>query len=516
MYVTVLLIILVIVLLCAMYIAYRQKVKQQQRADGLLLQVNDYERLLRDMPHLLCYWYEGSRFVNCSQALRQLLRFEPDELIRLDQWNDRLSDGPFSPFQKSLNHLMEYGGDFYLQLTLWHGEVHVGIHGRKIPLSPGTFQTHVIVLAFTHISQFVQEHQLFAQQKREIEQLRLLCDNIPMIVWLRSEQGRLTYCNHMYGEFLNTTRGRILAENRELIAAGPNFDGTYALHQRACEQKNPVHVRTHAVWQGERKWLEVGETWLGSEFAQTVGYAMDCSELFEVEGSLQRTIRANQDMMELLSTAMCVYGPDYRLSTFNSAYQKIFGFDETWLLKRPTLGEVLDDLRERRRITEYPDFPSYKRARMGLFQTMFSPIHDTLYQPNGRTLRMVIAPHPLGGIFYLFDDITEHTQLEQNYQSLQATHRTILEHTSAPIIIFGGDHRLRVINVAFARAFDIKETQAGSHVMDLLRIMSPNDAWLANLQQHINSRTASNHLEPLVYQYLPLPDGSHFLKFATN
>lgn len=517
MHVTILFALSVFILLCSLYVMYRQKLKHWQRSEDLLLQVNDYERLLRDMPHLLCYWYEGSRFVHCSETLRELLRFEPGELIRLDQWIDRLSDSPFSPFQKSLNHLMEYGGDFYLQLTLWHGEVHVGIHGRKIALSPGTFQTHVIVLAFTHISQFVQEHQLFAQQKRDVEQLRLLCDHIPIVVWLRNDQGRLTYCNNMYGDFLNTTRGRVLAENRELISQGPNFEGTYALYQKACQQKGTANVRTHAVWQGERRLLEVGETWLGqSDLAQTVGYALDCSEISDIENSLQRTVRANHEMMELLSTAMCVYGPDYRLSTYNSAYQKIFGFDETWLLKRPTLGEVLDDLRERRRITEYPDFPSYKRARMSLFQTMFAPIHDTLYQPNGRTLRMVIAPHPLGGIFYLFDDVTEHTLLEQDYQSLRATHLNILEHTSAPIIIFGSDHRIRVINASFMRTYNIQDMGVGSHIVDLLRLLAPSDAWLTDLQHCINSRTTTNHDGSAPYQYLPLPDGSHFLKFSLN
>lgn len=516
MYGYVFLIILSSLLLAGVYVLHRQKCKYRQRADGLTLQVNDYERLLQDMPHLLCYWYEGSRFVNCSHALRQLLRFEPDELIRLDQWVSKLSDGPFSPFQKSLSHLMEYGGDFYLQLTLWHGEVHVGIQGRKIPLSPGTFQANVIVLAFTHISQFVQEHQLFSQQKRDIEQLRALCDNLPMIVWLRNDQGRITYCNHMYGAFLNTTSARVLAENRELIAAGPSFEGTYALHKKVHEKKEPVHIRTHAVWQGERRWLEVGETWLGhSDFAQTMGYVLDCTELFDIESSLQGTINASHDMMELLSTAMCVYGRDYRLVEFNSAYQKIFGFDEAWLMKKPTLGDVLDDLRERRRITEYPDFPAYKRARMSLFQTMFAPIHDTLYQPNGRTLRMVIAPHPLGGIFYLFDDITENLQLEQNYQSLQATHRSVLEHAMDPMVLFGGDHRIRLINTALFQTFRVSGVEVGHHVTDLLRLIAPSEEWLIGLQQHINSRAAAISKEgELTYQYLPLPDGSHLLKVA--
>lgn len=502
--------------LAVIAILYQQKRKYYQQTTKLKLQISDYHRLLIDMPHLFCYWHEGSRFVNCSQALRDLLRFKKNDLIHLDQWINKLSDGPFSPFQKSLTHLMEYGGDFHLQLTLWHGEVHLGIHGRKIPLSPGNFQSHIIVLAFTHISQFVQEHQLFSQQKKELEQLRVLCDHLPMIVWLRNEQGRITYCNHMYSDFLNTTSARILTENRELIATSPSFEGTYALYQRAHEKKENVHIRTHAVWQGERRWLEISENWLGhNEHTQTMGYVRDCTEVFDIESSLQRTISASNDMMELLSTSMCVYGPDYRLVSFNSAYPKIFGFDEAWLAKRPTLGDVLDDLRERRRIMEYPDFPAYKRERMSLFQKMFAPIHDTLYQPNGRTLRMVIAPHPLGGIFYLFDDITENLQLEQNYQSLKTTHHHILEHAMDPTVLFGGDHRIRLINPAFINMFRLTNIGPNSHITNLLSLIAPSEDWLLELQQLINKRVASICKEgDLRYQYLPLPDGFHLLKLS--
>lgn len=503
----------VITVIFSVFIFYRGKKQLQQKIEALSIQLNDYENLLSGMPHLLCYWYEGSRFVTCSKDLRKLLRFDEEEIIRVDQWISRLSDGPFSPFQKSMNHLMEFGGDFYLQLTLWHGDVHVGIHGRKIKLAPGAFQTHIIVLAFTHISQFVQEHQIFVEQKHKTDVLKGVANQAPMMLWARNSQGRIVYCNQQYASFLNTTVERVIAENKELLSPAPGFEGTYSLSKKVSAHHHHTNARTYAVWEGERKWLEIGETWLGIDGAKSVGYALDYTEVSDAENSLQRTARANHDMMELLSTAMCVYGTDTRLVDFNSAYIKIFEFDESFLATKPTLSEVLDDLRERRKISEGADFPAYKRSRMSLFHNMFSPIHDTLHQPNGYTLRMVISPHPYGGIFYLFDDVSEQTKLEHNYQSLNATYRHVVENLKDSLVIFGADHRVRMVNHGFKAAFAECEAELGKHIGDILRALKPSDTWLNELQQHINNRTANQYYAaPVGYQYLPLPDGSHLIK----
>ena len=73
---------------------------------------------------------------------------------------------------------------------------------------------------------------------------------------------------------------------------------------------------------------------------------------------------AHADVLESLSTAVAIFDADGKLRFYNSEYSKQFGLDEEFLTSEPTLGEVLEALRERRRMPEYADFPKYKRELM--------------------------------------------------------------------------------------------------------------------------------------------------------
>ena len=58
---------------------------------------------------------------------------------------------------------------------------------------------------------------------------------------------------------------------------------------------------------------------------------------------------------------------DKRLKFFNAAFAALWGIDAAWLALEPTLDEVLEWLRERRRLPEYVDFRAFKRERATLF-----------------------------------------------------------------------------------------------------------------------------------------------------
>ncbi len=62
----------------------------------------------------------------------------------------------------------------------------------------------------------------------------------------------------------------------------------------------------------------------------------------------------------------------------------MFGFQESFLYSKPQFGEILEDLRTRRKMQEVNNFPQHKEKRNALFNTVFEPIQEIHHQPDDR------------------------------------------------------------------------------------------------------------------------------------
>src|SRR3546814_20054127 len=103
-------------------------------------------------------------------------------------------------------------------------------------------------------------------------------------------------------------------------------------------------------------------------------------------------------MLENLSTAIAIYGRDLHLMFFNTAYAHLWELDEDFLQGHPQLGDVLEELRDRRRFTEYPNFPAYKREVLKKYATHSGQEEEMVHLPEDSTLRMDGTPQPFGGL----------------------------------------------------------------------------------------------------------------------
>ena len=74
-----------------------------------------------------------------------------------------------------------------------------------------------------------------------------------------------------------------------------------------------------------------------------------------------RIVVHHGQVLESIHAAVAIYGADKRLSFFNSAFAGLWGIEEEWLAGEPSLDELLERLRERRRVPEYADFRAFKR-----------------------------------------------------------------------------------------------------------------------------------------------------------
>src|SRR6476659_9837059 len=74
------------------------------------------------------------------------------------------------------------------------------------------------------------------------------------------------------------------------------------------------------------------------------------------QSELQQHIDAHADTLDKLATAVAIFGRDQKLTFYNRAFSRLWELSENWLDTHPADGEILDRLREGRRLPEQRDY----------------------------------------------------------------------------------------------------------------------------------------------------------------
>ena len=341
--------------------------------------------------------------------------------------------------------------------------------------------------------------------------LREMIDAIPMPVWRRDQGFAIAECNRAYAATLGISRGAVLAGGRELVPATVMGD-----------PPEPVHV----VIDGSRRLLEITEA--AAPGGGMIGFAVDRTEVETAQAELWRHVDAHAEVLEGIHAAVAVFAADKRLKFFNAAYAALWGMDAAWLTLEPTLDEVLEWLRERRRLPEYVDFRAFKRERATLFTTLIETRQELLHLPDGRTLRLSISPHPLGGLLFVHEDVTDHLALECSYNTLAQVQRATLDHLSEGVAVYGSDGRLKLHNPAFRAIWDLSAEDVAdephiSRIAEKIRgFLDDGSGWAARKQAIVARIAAQMPTSGPLYRrdgsmlqqaVVPLPDGNVLLTY---
>jgi signal transduction histidine kinase len=286
------------------------------------------------------------------------------------------------------------------------------------------------------------------EQKADFESI---LNSLPIPVWLRDKSHALRWGNLAF--LLSTGEPDL----ETALAHQASMDKSERdLATAAHSQRQTTTARRFAVMGGQRRALEF--THVPLDDGQIVGTAFDATDVSTAEARLQQHIDAHADTLDKLATAVAIFGPDQRLTFYNRAFAKLWELPEIWLDKHPTDGEVLDRLREARKLPEQRDYQAWKRQRLALYEkAREQPSEDEWHIPGGKALRVVAQPHPFGGLTFLYEDVTQQIALESSYNTLLKVQSATLDTLSEAVAVFGLDGKLKFSNAAFARIWDLTE-----------------------------------------------------------
>jgi hypothetical protein len=345
----------------------------------------------------------------------------------------------------------------------------------------------------------------------------------PVPTWAIDGGGRLVWANRAWLEAVKA----ITVE--EALRREVSFDrGADALAMEAARLgQRQEGFRWTAADGRRRAWRIVAEPTPGG--AATV-YALEVTEAEETRDTLRRHVEAHDETLNHLADAVAIFGPSRRLAFHNVAFQQLFGLDPAWLDDRPTHAELLDRLRQRRLLPEVVDYAGWKAAELEFYGAAEAGPDDGWSLPDGRTLRVVRQPHPLGGLLLLFTDITDELKLRSRFNAQLQVQTATLDKLNDAVAVFGSDGRLRLHNEAFEGFWKLggDELRAASDfdaVAELCRRVMPDPGLWLGLKARIadpdpesrvavsgEGATADGRLA--AWQTRPLPDGATLVAFS--
>jgi signal transduction histidine kinase len=359
------------------------------------------------------------------------------------------------------------------------------------------------------------------QAEKATADFRAILDALPIPVWLRDKGLALAWANHA---FLSNTGAASIEAARANQSALDKSERDLAASARS--QNVVLEAKRFAVIGGQRRAITFTEIPLGD--AGIIGTAVDMTDVAAAEAKLQQHVDAHVDTLDKLATAVAIFSKEQKLTFFNRAFIRLWGLPEEWLERHPSDGEIMDRLRDARKLPEQRDYQGWKKGRLALYQASGRTVEEFWHIPGGKTLRVVSQPHPFGGLTFLYEDVSERLNLESNYNTLVKVQSATLDTLNEGVAVFGPDGRLKLSNAAFARIWDLKpeELQGEPHARVFAGLSAArfgdSAIWDRLIQAIVSDGSGSRSLGEversdraiLSLNLSPLPDGATLVTFS--
>jgi len=353
----------------------------------------------------------------------------------------------------------------------------------------------------------------------------LLAELSPIPTWVLDPGGRVAWANRAWldavgAEDLEDARARNLTFDR----------GADAIATEATRTGMRQEGFRWTAGEGRRNaWRIIAQPAPGASGAAVV-FALDATEAEETRDALRRHVTAHDETLNHLADAVAIFGPSRRLAFHNTAFQQLFNIDPAWLEERPTHGELLDRLRQRRMLPEVIDYAGWKARELDFYGAAEASPDDSWSLPDGRTLRVVRQPHPLGGVLLIFSDITDELKLRSRFNAQIQVQTATLDKLNDAVAVFGSDGRLRLHNEAFETFWGLSSERLGDAVdfdavAQMCKGVMPDPGLWLGLKARVadpdpesriavsgEGRTADGRIA--VWQTRPLPDGATLVAFS--
>ena len=461
-------------------------------------------------------------------ALASLLRFT-DDAVSIDpavriieglaDLEARDASGIDSTLRIRLRELAEQGQPFSLTI--------IGQNGRFLEADGRTAGARVVVWITDSTIKGLEE----SSARGRLEEARQviardptafldMLGKAPFPAWRISGVGRLQWANPAYVDVVD-------GDNLDRV-----LERQVMLDEKAVEQirktltdGKEIDETRHIAIKGERRAMRV----LSFPLSGGVGaMAFDVTEQERARDELDKHVRAHDETLNHVADAVAIFSSERKLTFHNRAFAKMWDMDEGFLLDMPSHGQLLDRLRERRKLPAQAEYAKWRAEELSYYLDISGIEEDEWHLPDNRTLKVTRQRHPMGGLLILFKDITSELNLRTKYNAMIKTQSKTLDSLHEAVVVFGSDGRLKLSNSAFAELWGVEEELLKDEpdyddIADFcVPLFHDRDTWSA-IKAHITDPGARQETTGemrrsdgsiLTYVTKPLPDGNTLIGFA--
>jgi signal transduction histidine kinase len=473
-----------------------------------------------DRRHPIWLWTDGRMqadadtldLVGLDEGARTL-----DELVTAD---NGIPDRTVADLKRSLNS----GGDISTPLVIDRGknQPRLILDFQWLPARDDRWPASILWIEESMDRTARTNRQGVRALELKLKDLSRVFNNLPFPVWVRGPDYGLVDVNDAYVKAVDGNSVYDVTErNMEL------FDrGSLAAARKARDTGERVRERRFGVTDGQRRAFAVTNMPLDEE-GHVMGIAVDVTGEEEALSELARVLEAQSETLNRLRSPVAIFGPAQTLRFYNSAFARLSHLSEDVLSSQLRHSEILDAMREKRRLPEQVDFQQWKKNILKHYTTLLEPFEEMWHLPDGTAHRVVTQPHPFGGLLILFEDVTDRLALERSYNTLMAVQQETLDNMVEAIAVFGTDGRLQLSNPAFRSLWQLTEDDidGNPHLTELTSrvpaISDEKDPRFSDFKSHLVSWVSEHkHRSGRWYRtddavidfaIVPLPDGGVML-----
>lgn len=283
----------------------------------------------------------------------------------------------------------------------------------------------------------------------EVETLRRITSEAPLPIWREDADGAVRWANAAYLDLARRICGdatlswplpRLFTlsdtspERRAITPSGADVPLWFEIHGRASEEG---HLR----------------------------FALPADRLVSAETALSVFVQTLTKTFADLTTGLAIFDKERRLALFNPALADLTTLDPVFLSGRPTLFDVLDQLRAKQRMPEPKDYKSWRRQIGALEAAAAAASHtETWTLPSGQTFRITGRPHPDGAVAFLFEDISAEITATRRYRAELELSQSVLDSLTDAIAVISATGKVILTNAAYDSLWDCAASQAVGEV----------------------------------------------------
>lgn len=434
---------------------------------NILSKKNNANRFYEEMlyaskdGYLTVSCYKNKEFQYCSRRLATMLNLKNGENSNFNEIASVFIKQDADMLSASFNKLQKTEIGFEIIARTKNDKTYV-INGMRInsidsEVCSDCLWFQDITASTNYIDDVTQKAAIYREQ---LEDFRILIDNLPYPVWLRDKNLEISILNRKYLNIIGLKDFKDITKDNISLHDLGNTTNLLELAKNAKQSNTSQSKHINILNNGDLKKYEITETpYYDSSLktSHTIGSLIDITDFDEAKRNYQVYLDSHLDILSSLDTAFCIINTKHNFTFANSAFLQLWNLPENFLDNTTHYNSFLDKIREDKTLPEVSDFKTYKEEENKAFDELTEQREDLLYIPDGRTIRRIRAPHPDGSII-AYENITERLATTRKLNDLASIQQSILDNIADAVIIISPNLKLKTYNIAFLNLWKLKAT----------------------------------------------------------